>query len=276
MTVGITALGSGSRGNAFVVHSDTGNLLIDAGFSRRELLRRMAHCLIDPESITALLLTHEHDDHVKGCRIFCDMMNVPVFVSARTADYLLRHRADRLPRRNMINIFEPGTAFEVTGFHINPFSVQHDAVDPVGFLIRKGERRIGFASDLGAVNTLARQRLADCDVLVLESNHDLEMLRRSDRQYYLKTRIMGRHGHLNNTDAVDALPELLTERTAALCLVHVSSECNDYDLVRRIAEQRLLEIGRDDVKLIVVEQATPLSTVWLKDLRRSHIQPALA
>ncbi|QSH42017.1 MBL fold metallo-hydrolase [Lentisphaerota bacterium ZTH] len=264
MTLGITALGSGSRGNAFVVHSPDGNLLIDAGFSRKELVKRLEHTGISPDSIAALLLTHEHEDHSKGCRVFCDQLKIPACMTFGTEEYLRNHKSRKLPSNVMK--FAPGTVFELAGLKINPFAVQHDAVDPVGFVIEHGSCKVGFASDLGAVNSLARQRLSDCDMLVLESNYDQDMLRASDRQFYLKKRIMGRHGHLNNVDAMEALPLLLSEKTRLLYLVHISSECNCYDLVRRLGTETLDSINRNDILFKVVEQDTPVQTVWLKEL----------
>ncbi|MCP3965795.1 MAG: MBL fold metallo-hydrolase [Lentisphaerae bacterium] len=268
MTLGITALGSGSRGNSFVVHSPEGNILIDAGFSRKELIKRMEHTGIDPASIAALLLTHEHEDHSKGCRVFCDQMKIPACMTFGTREYLQKKQDEKkiakLP--SSIEVFNPGTPFEIVGLKITPFAVQHDAVDPVGFVIEHGSCRIGFASDLGAVNSLAKLRLTDCDMLVLESNYDQDMLRSSDRQYYLKKRIMGRHGHLNNVDAMEALPTLLSEKTKLLYLVHISSECNCYELVRKLGTETLENIKRNDILFKVVEQDTPIQTVWLKEL----------
>ncbi len=259
MTIGITALGSGSRGNAFVIHSPDASILIDAGFSRKELLARMAASGVVPEQIRALLVTHEHEDHVRGCRLFSNQFDIPSYMTSRTMDYLEK----RETLSNRVLVFAPGEFFEVAGFRILPFAVQHDAIDPVGFVISKNGRSIALATDLGAVNGLTRQRLYDCDILVLESNYDQEMLRNSQRQLHLKRRIMGRNGHLNNMDTLNALPELITERTSALFLVHVSSECNTYELVRELARQKLHEMRRQDIFLQVVEQSVPVPTYWL-------------
>ncbi|MFA7232115.1 MAG: MBL fold metallo-hydrolase [Victivallaceae bacterium] len=261
MSIGITALGSGSRGNAFVIHSPTGDILVDAGFSRKDLLNRMEKTGVNPAAIKALLLTHEHDDHARGCRVFCDGLNIPACASYHTSEYL--QKKQKMP--NTVMEFSPGTIFEVAGFQVSPFSVQHDAIDPVGFVITKSGVKIGIATDLGTVNGLALQRLRDCHILVLESNYDQNMLRNSNRQYYLQKRIMGRHGHLNNTDAIDALPELISARTSAIFLVHVSSECNSYDLVRKLGTEKLAALGRSDIRMQVVEQSAPLPTVWVEE-----------
>ncbi|MDD5597379.1 MAG: MBL fold metallo-hydrolase [Victivallaceae bacterium] len=261
MNLGITALGSGSGGNSFVVHSAGGNILIDAGFSRKELIRRMLEAKVNPESIQAVLLSHEHDDHLKGCRIFCDQFKIPLCVSFETWNYLRRQGKNKLPSN--IYQFVPGDKFEFAGMSILPFTVQHDAVDPVGFVIRSKEKQIGFASDLGAVNALAKMRLNNSDILVLESNYDIDMLRQSDRQIHLKKRIAGPHGHLNNIDAIEALNDLLTEKTKVLMLVHASSECNDYELVRNLAYAQLEKMRRNDIIMKVVEQDRSVETIIL-------------
>ncbi len=255
MRLAMHILGSGSRGNAMVIAGLNGGVLLDAGFSRRELVSRMKDAGIEPESIQAAVLTHEHDDHVKGCRVFCDAYDIPAYVSERTAAYL--ERLGKLPRKYVL--FAPGTPFGIGDFEFSPFPVQHDAVEPVGFVVSAPESaRCGIATDLGQLNRLALTRLRDCDVLVLEANYDLNMLHESDRSRHLKHRIMGRHGHLDNRDALEAFAELITERTRAVYLVHVSGECNRYDLVRELAEARLRELALGDrVVLHVAEQERP-------------------
>ncbi len=248
----IQVLGSGSRGNATVIRGENGGILIDAGFSRKELVMRMRDADIDPAEIRAVVITHEHDDHIKGCRVFCDHFGIPVYVSVRTAEYLAA--SAKLPER--VFLFSPGVSFAAGGFGLTPFLVQHDAVEPVGFVVTHGNSRCGVATDLGQLNNLARMRLRDCDVLILESNYDCEMLHNSDRSYRLKHRIMGRHGHLDNKEAMESLEELLTERTQALYLVHISSECNRYELVRELAAERLRQLNRL-IAFHVVEQDMP-------------------
>ena len=263
MSLGITALGSGSGGNSFVVHSANANILIDAGFSRKELIRRMLEVNIDPSSIQAVLLSHEHDDHLKGCRVFCDQFKIPLCLSFETLEHLTSRNKNKLPRN--ICEFTTGSKFELFGMNIWPFTVQHDAIDPVGFVIESKNRKMGFASDLGVINNLVKQRLRDCDIIVLESNYDLDMLRRSDRQIHLKKRIAGINGHLDNVEAVKSLSDLLTERTKVLMLVHASSECNDYELVRTLVCEQLQKMQRNDIVMKVVEQNKTIKTIILLD-----------
>ncbi len=259
MKIGVTALGSGSRGNAFVIQCEEGSLLVDAGFSRRDLLNRMSAAGVDPKLLKVLLVTHEHEDHVRGMRLFCRDYSLPACMTGRTADYLRR----RETLAEKVIEFTAGAVFEAAGFNVLPFHVQHDAVEPVGFVFNRGGFRIGLATDLGAIDLLARTRLADCDMLILESNYDQEMLYRSDRQLYLKRRIMGRNGHLDNRAALEALDDLVSPRTQVIFLVHISSQCNSYQLVRELAQAKLQELGRTDIRLEIVEQAEPVETVWM-------------
>lgn len=249
----VAVLGSGSKGNACVIGCDGLNLMVDAGFSRRELLVRMDQSGIDPRSIHAVLLTHEHTDHVKGARVFCDEMNIPLYCAPRAAEYL--RRQNHLPGR--VTLFSPGDAFLVCGFEVASFPVRHDALDPVGFVISAGGRRVGIATDLGCVSGPVADCLADCDALLLEANYDLEMLRASNRPFDLKRRIMGLSGHLDNLDALNALPSLLSGRTRNLVFTHISRECNSYDLVERLAQRALDELNRLDITLQVARQEEP-------------------
>jgi len=260
MSLGVTVLGGGSQGNSLLIHTGEAGLLVDAGFSRKEILRRLVKTNVDPALVKMILVTHEHGDHTKGCRVLSNHLNVPVCASYRTFEYL---RGDRGEKWENTRIFNPGTTFKFEEFSISPFSVQHDSIDPVGFVIETGEYKIGIATDLGCVNELVKRRLNDCDALVIESNYDQVLLRDSNRALSLKRRIMGRHGHLDNRDAMLALPELLTARTRFLFLTHLSSECNDENLVRKLAEDKLHEMQRTDIVLHVVKQHDPLETVWL-------------
>ncbi len=257
--IGITALGSGSGGNAFVLHCRGYNYLIDAGFSRRELCVRMQMRDIDPASIGAIVISHEHGDHVKGCRIFGDEFDIPAYVPCGAADYL--RRRDMLP--GQVIEFANDVPFQLPGVKVTPFKVSHDALDPVGFCFESGECKIAVATDLGQLNLLAVHRLRDADILVLESNYDQRMLLESKRKIGLKHRIMGSSGHLDNKHALEALEELLTARTRALLLAHISAECNCRELVADLFRRRLEELRRDDVDCRILEQNEPDAGVWI-------------
>ena len=259
MRFGITALGSGSRGNAILLHTEEGGILVDAGFSRKELIARLAICGLNPGKIKALLISHEHGDHVNGARLFSDDYEIPTYLTAKTGQYL--NDLGKLGKKRFF--FETGSVFEVKPFNIRPFAVPHDAVDPVGFVISVDSVKVGIATDLGHMNPLCIQRLRDCDALILECNHDVEMQRKSERGIRLKRRVLGKHGHLSNDDAMNALDSLVTEKTKFVFLVHLSSDCNEHSLVQEIGSRKLADMRRNDILLTVVAQDKPSGTIWI-------------
>lgn len=259
MRFGITVLGSGSRGNAILLHTEEGGILVDAGFSRKELIARLASRSLDPGNVKALLISHEHGDHVNGARLFSDDYGIPTYLTAKTGQYL--NELGKLGGKRVF--FETGSIFEIKPFNIRPFAVPHDAVDPVGFVISAYSAKVGIATDLGHLNPLCIQRLRDCDALILECNHDVEMQRNSERSIRLKRRVLGKHGHLSNDDAMNALDLLVTEKTKFVFLVHLSSDCNKYSLVQELGIRKLADIRRQDILLTVVTQDMPSETIWI-------------
>ncbi|MBP5181464.1 MAG: MBL fold metallo-hydrolase [Lentisphaeria bacterium] len=253
---GMTVLGSGSSGNASIIHGPEGNILLDAGFSAKELERRMEDCGIEPDSVRALLLTHEHSDHTKGCRVFADRHGIDVYMTSPVC-----HAAEKgrfLPESYVL--FSPGDSFDLCGVGIKSFTLPHDALDTVGFVFRCGAGKIGVATDLGHVNALVREQLRGCTLIMLESNHDPEMLRNSPRTLSLKRRILSRHGHLCNEDACAALEEMVTPETHEIILAHISSECNDCGIVEDLGSRTLAKLKREDILLKVALQDSPLGT----------------
>ena len=259
MRIGITILGSGSKGNAFLIHTDTEGILVDVGFSRRMLFDRIAEVGLSPEIIKAILVTHEHADHVRGLRVVADSLKIPVYASIETAKYLKEN--NKTGEKNIL--FDCSTTFSIGNFDIQPFAIPHDSMGPVGFVVGYDDFHCGIATDLGHIPQLVQHRLHDCDAIIFESNHDVAMLRESNRPLHLKRRILGRHGHLDNETATEALATLITGKTRAVMLSHLSEECNNPLLVKKIAEQKLAELGREDILLNIAMQDRPLETVWL-------------
>ncbi|MBE6391675.1 MAG: MBL fold metallo-hydrolase [Lentisphaerae bacterium] len=255
-TVFLGALGSGSSGNAYVIEYQDEALIIDQGFSRRELLKRMECSGFVPEKLCGALLTHEHSDHCKGSRVFCDALSLPLYTTAKTARYLSTHGT--LPRH--VCAFEAGEEFDLGNFKIKSFSLPHDAVDPVGFQISCGNVRIGIATDFGHAPENIRRELRNCNALVLESNYDREMLLNSDRRLELKRRILGVRGHLGNCESCQLLPDLIGEQTQLLLLAHISSECNTPELVREncLSMLQLLDI-EEKLHFEILSQDQPSS-----------------
>ncbi len=256
MEVGISILGSGSSGNSIVLHSGNEALMIDAGFSRAETLKRLSCLGISPSIVKALVLSHEHGDHCKGARVFADSLDMQVFATSQTAKELMRKNL--LPGR--ISLFEAGSDFEAAGFRVRTFHVPHDAIETVGFVVSRGDVSVGIATDLGYMTALCEQRLRGCSAIILEANHDVRMQMNSDRNPNLIRRVLGRNGHLSNDSAAEALERILTERTRALILVHLSRDCNDYEIVEKTARRKLADMKREDILLEIATDA-PLPTV---------------
>ncbi len=259
VSFGFTILGSGSKGNSAVIHGPQGNLLLDAGFSAKEICRRMEQRAIDPASIRALLITHEHSDHIQGCRTFADKFGIPVYA---TPDTFRAMQARKNGAADPV-LITSGNAFELCGITVEPFTISHDVVDAVAYIFRAGSLKLGYATDLGCINHLAVNKLRDCNALVLEANYEPEYLRNSPRPLQLKRRIMSRHGHLSNQDAMATLSDILSERTRRLVFAHLSHECNCPDLVARMAAESLKDLNRTDISVDIASQEEPLQTYWI-------------
>ena len=257
---GCTILGSGSKGNATVIHGPEGNLLLDAGFSAKELLTRMERVSVDPCSIRAILITHDHSDHTSACRVVANKLGIPAYFIPETVSELAR-RPNKVPETKVI--LSPGSPLELCGIHVEPFTVSHDT-PAVAFTFTVGDAKLGFATDLGFVSNLVKTKLSGCSMLVLETNYDPAKLRASARPITLKRRIAGRQGHLGNPDAMEALADLLSPNTRHLVFAHLSQECNDPEIVASMASARLAELARQDVSFEIASQFEPLETIWLE------------
>jgi len=248
----VCVLASGSKGNCIYVSGGGTSVLVDAGLSARELVARLNAAGVAPESIQAVLFTHDHSDHYKGIEVFCRKFPVRLFANEGTAFGIERECPKLKP---VWEIFETSATFEIGGLRIEAFSVPHDASDPVGFVFDDGTARLCVATDLGQATPLVRTKLAQCQAAVLECNHDYDMLMESDRPWPLKTRIAGRSGHLSNSDAADLMRSALTERLHTLLLAHLSEECNTPALALNTMREMLREARRLDVKIEVASQA---------------------
>ncbi|HEU4400779.1 MAG TPA: MBL fold metallo-hydrolase, partial [Candidatus Polarisedimenticolia bacterium] len=246
----LAVLGSGSAGNATCIEGGGARLLLDAGFSCRELGARLAAVGVEPHRLDALVITHEHADHVRGAALFARTHKIPVYCTAGTA------RAANLDRRAGTTHLpvEAGVPFAIGGLRIEAFEVPHDAAETVGFVFDCEEGRIGYATDLGHSPEAVRRGLSDCDLLVLESNHDVAMLRAGPYPEVIKQRVLGRHGHLDNETAADLACEVAGDRTRRLILAHLSRTNNRPDLALSAARQSFERAGRRAPALHAAEQ----------------------
>lgn len=267
MGVSVSVLASGSRGNSAVVQTSTTRILVDAGISCRETFKRMKALGEDPRLLSAIVITHEHSDHVYGLLILAKKLKVPVFMTGATHQAWARALRDEngvCPTLERLEIFASGKSFQVGDIAVMPFTIPHDAVDPVGFTFRAAGVKIGFATDLGYVPPSVRDQLRRCEVLVMESNHDVEMLRVGPYPWSVKQRVMSRVGHLSN----DALAEFFSSdydgEAAYVVLAHLSELNNHPELARRAAEKalgprRTLLLNR----VMLASQTEPLEPIRL-------------
>ncbi|MBT3394255.1 MAG: MBL fold metallo-hydrolase [Waddliaceae bacterium] len=220
--IGFCPLASGSKGNSVFLGTENSKILIDAGLSGKATKARLAEIGVDIADLDAILITHEHGDHVKGLRIMAYRMGIPVFANSDTA----RSICDMFSAVAKFTIFTTGDTFEFRDLEIHPFSIQHDTVDPVGFTITTNDIKIGFCTDLGFASSLVKNRLQNCDYLYIEANHDPDMVHASPRPFIYKQRVLSRSGHLSNEACGNLLLDVYHEDLKHVHLAHLSDECN--------------------------------------------------
>lgn len=247
----VCLLASGSRGNCALIEADDCRLLVDAGLSGKETERRLATIGLSCDDLHAILVTHEHHDHVGGIGPLARRHNLPVYIDRQTFAAI-----PKLGTIDELVHFVPGETFELRGVTISSFSTTHDAVNPVGFAFDSAEGKIGFATDLGMPTRLAAQELSNCRVLILEANHDEQMLQDGPYPWHLKHRIRSRHGHLSNGEAKQLLGDISWPGLEALFLAHLSEENNCPDLAKSFFKDTLDSYGIS-VKIIMGHQHKP-------------------
>ena len=304
----MTVLASGSKGNSMVVSSSRTRILVDAGMSCREIVRRMKMAEEDPETLDAILITHEHKDHVQGVAVTARKVGIPVFFTEPThrawmrwmkpqkrmtyAEWLMQRRQEAARRAEpvmddaaaneifgetdekssleerdpcrlpAVEYFRAGNKFCIGDIEVTPFTIPHDAADPVGFVFEAEGIRIGLATDLGYMTCNVQVHLRKCDVLMLESNHDLEMLRDGPYPWPIKQRVMSRVGHLSNEAAAEFLENNYDGQATYVVLAHLSESNNLPELARVAAERALRErmslLGN---KLVLAMQHEPTASI---------------
>jgi phosphoribosyl 1,2-cyclic phosphodiesterase len=233
--IGFCPLASGSKGNCIYVGTPTTKILIDAGLSAKATRERLSVIGVSLEDIDAVLITHEHTDHVRGLDVLGCRMGIPVFANSDTAKAIYGI-LDNCPK---FKIFSTGEGFEFGDLEIHPFSIQHDAVDPVAFVIRTAGLKLGFCADLGFATTLVISQLKGCDYLYLEANHEPSMVHACARPMVYKRRVLSRQGHLSNEECAQLLEQVHHEDLKHVHLAHLSSECNSPDLALKIINKQL-------------------------------------
>lgn len=243
MSVSFVSLGSGSNGNATVVRVDDTLLLIDAGFSARIICQRLFEAGIAPEQLTAILVSHEHSDHVKGVPVLARKHHIPVWLTRGT----YRRMKDRnIPQ---VEFIHPHGSFRIGDAKITPFPIPHDAAEPCQYIIGNGKKRFAIATDMGCVTPYVHRQLSGVDALLLEANYDLNMLQNGSYPYSLRTRIDGRYGHLSNDQSAQLASQLEHPGLQQLFLGHLSENNNTPESAfARVADR--LKKGGDDVTVL--------------------------
>ncbi len=231
----ICMLASGSQGNSIYVSDGDTALLIDAGLSGVEIERRMRARHLDIQHLDAIIVSHEHTDHIRGVGILARRYQIPVYISARTHETA----AAQLGKLKQVVNFSCGTGFAVNALSLRPFSISHDAADPAGFTICNNGHKIGIATDLGIATAMVRHHLKDCCCLILEANHDVPMLEQGPYPWSIKQRVKGRTGHLSNESSRELLMDVMHDRMTHLILAHLSETNNTPEKALRVVTEHL-------------------------------------
>lgn len=269
-----TVLGSGSTGNAILISAGKTNVLIDAGLSARELSRRMAQIGADISSLDAIIITHEHSDHVGGLRVLLGSVKCPVFISNGTHEgYFREKRFNNEETEKRMSVMkdravevESGKDFRIGEIDFEPFTVPHDAADNMGFIARYRGVKIASLTDFGHITKLMKEKLRNCDGILIESNHNLDMLRMCPKYTWsLKQRIAGRHGHLSNEDLATWIANDFDGAARHLVLMHLSQKANEPNLAKLTAEMALKsrsELFPPDTQIHITNHKEP--TGWFE------------
>jgi len=271
----ITVLGSGSTGNAVLISSGRTNVLVDAGLSAREILKRLAEMGVAADDLDGILITHEHVDHIAGLRVLLASVECPVYISGPTQDAYYSTRAGkdgegestkrRAALRGQTVEIESTREFRIGDIDFEPFSVPHDAVDNFGFVAKKDGVKIATLMDFGHISDLVKEKIQGCDAIIVESNHSRDMLRAcSVYTWDLKQRIMSTTGHLSNEDLSEWLTNDFDGKARYIVLAHISQRANDPHLALLTADIALKmrpPLFRAEVKITVSKAGQP--TDWI-------------
>lgn len=222
----VCVLASGSKGNSTYISSGRSSILIDAGLSGIELERRMASQNLSTSNLKAILLTHEHTDHIQAAFVLSKRYKIPVYASSATIDAL----GDKKKSLHETREFVCGNSFRIGGMEIQPFSISHDAADPAGFTVTSGTRKMGVATDLGIATSLVKTRLMNCSLVMIEANHDPVMLASGPYPWTLKQRVRSRLGHLSNQEAKELVTQIIHPGLKQVIIGHVSEKNNTAEM----------------------------------------------
>lgn len=253
-------LASGSSGNSLFIETEKTRILVDAGLSGKQLETRLQRIQVDPSTISAILVSHEHIDHVKGLGVFARRYQIPIYLNQATFQSLPKSVGE-IPAK-LIHFIETGHAFELVDLYIDSFPISHDAAEPMAFTFTHNKEKLALVTDLGYVNQKIMDRVRGADTFIWESNHDIEMLRMGTYPWNIKRRILSDVGHLSNQDAGEALAACLQGDGQQVFLAHLSRDNNLTELahltVKTILEDAGFSIGKH-VQLLQTYEDRPTS-----------------
>jgi len=232
---GFCPLASGSKGNAIFFGTENTRILIDVGIRTKTIIERLNEIGVAPETLQAIIVTHEHTDHIAGLAVLAERFKIPVLANAETAKGIV----EVLGVRPRFKIFATGETFCFGDLEIHPFSIPHDTLDPVAFTIRTEAMKVGICADLGHATSLVRKNLEGCDYLYLEANHQPSMVHSCARPQVYKTRVLGKQGHLSNEDCGKLLASVYHSGLKHVHLAHLSSECNAEEVALQVVKDAL-------------------------------------
>jgi len=252
----VCILASGSKGNATYITDGATSILVDAGLSGVALERRLSSRGLTPERLDAIIVSHEHIDHVHGVGILSRRYKIPVYMNRKTEEAL-----PQLGDLHELRSFECGSTLTISNLVIHPFSISHDAEDPAGFTIAQNGTTIGIATDLGIATAMVKEHLKRCALLILEANHDPTMLQSGPYPWPLKQRIQSRIGHLSNIDSKNLLKELQHETLRHVILAHLSETNNT---PQKASEEVVKALTQCNAQLTVADQYVCSPVIYLK------------
>lgn len=255
MTMNFCSLASGSSGNCHLINDNEKYLLIDAGLSGKKIETKLKEIDVDPKKLSGILVSHEHTDHICGVGILSRRYNIPIYANIGTWNGM-RSKIGNISDQN-IKYFTSNENFLIGDFHIKPYSISHDAEDPVGFSIKKNNIKISITTDLGYINEDILEEIRDSNLVILESNHDEEMLKAGRYPYSLKRRVLSNVGHLSNEAAGNAIVDLVSRNVKSVLLGHLSKENNFPELaiatIEGILGSKKITVGKD-IKLDLIHR----------------------
>ncbi|MBS4025062.1 MAG: MBL fold metallo-hydrolase [Clostridia bacterium] len=238
----LTTLASGSSGNAIYLGDEKTNLLIDCGLTGKKTKESLKEIKVNPETVDGILVTHEHRDHIHGVGVLSRKYDLPIYATEKTWYALGCSEIGRIAEKNQ-QYLTAGKAVEIGEMKLEVFATSHDAVEPIGVVVYKGTEKVGVATDTGCITAGMEKHLKDCNILLIEANHDEEMLEKGPYPHYLKKRIRGQEGHLDNVTTGNALTRWISGDTQQIVLAHLSKENNLPYLARKTVEDILTEAG---------------------------------